>query len=181
MAPVSSLNPEDTSMNEPLQRRADRVIWAAAIAFLMTFGWYEVRAAEAPSSPASPSALDVYRAECGACHVAYPPRLLPPASWQAIMRGLDKHFGVDASLDASTSASVSAFLEQATAPDRRETRATPTVPLRITETPWFRHEHDEIPPTVWQRKSIGSPANCAACHVGAEQGQFSEHTVRIPN
>jgi hypothetical protein len=33
---------------------------------------------------------------------------------------------------------------------------------------------------VWQRKAIGSAANCAACHPGAAQGRFSEHDVRIP-
>jgi hypothetical protein len=97
------------------------------------------------------------------------------------MRGLDKHFGVDASLDAATANRITTFLEQTAASNRRDVRPIAAIPLRITDTAWFRHEHDEIPSTVWQRKSVGSPANCAACHTGAEQGHFSEHGVRIPN
>lgn len=48
-------------------------------------------------------ANSVYRDECGGCHVPYPPQLLPKASWQAIVAGLDKHFDSDASLDDKTS------------------------------------------------------------------------------
>jgi len=42
------------------------------------------------------------------------------------------------------------------------------------------HEHDEIPAQVFKRASIGSAANCIACHSGAEQGYFDEDSVRIP-
>ena len=44
----------------------------------------------------------VYQQECAACHLAYPPGLLPAASWQRLMGNLPKHFGTDASLDAAT-------------------------------------------------------------------------------
>jgi len=50
--------------------------------------------------------------ECGACHVAYPPRFLPAESWRAIMSGLDKHFGSNASMDAASVNEISAFLEK---------------------------------------------------------------------
>ena len=53
-------------------------------------------------------------------------------------------------------------------------------PLRITETRWFVRKHDEVSQATWSRKSIGSAANCAACHRQAEQGVFDEDTVRIP-
>jgi hypothetical protein len=33
---------------------------------------------------------------------------------------------------------------------------------------------------VFRRASIKSAANCTACHGGADQGNFSEHAVRIP-
>jgi hypothetical protein len=172
---------ENKAMNESLQRRTDRIVWIVASVFLVMFAGREVFASPPPSVSALSSALDAYRTECGACHVAYPPRLLPPTSWQALMRGLDNHFGVDASLDASTASSITTFLEQTAASNRRDARPRPAVPLRITETAWFQHEHDEIPSTVWQRKSVGSRANCAACHAGAEQGRFNERDVRIPN
>jgi hypothetical protein len=55
-----------------------------------------------------------------------------------------------------------------------------TAPLRITETRWFVRKHDEVPRATWSRKSIGSAANCVACHRQAEQGNFEEDAVRIP-
>jgi hypothetical protein len=53
-------------------------------------------------------------------------------------------------------------------------------PLRITETRWFVGKHDEVPRATWSRKSVGSAANCAACHQRAEQGAFDDDSVRIP-
>ena len=50
--------------------------------------------------------------ECGACHLAYPPRMLPAESWRAIMAGLDKHFGSNAGLDAADVNEITAFLEK---------------------------------------------------------------------
>jgi hypothetical protein len=36
--------------------------------------------------------------ECGECHMAYQPGLLPAASWNRIMDGLADHFGENASV-----------------------------------------------------------------------------------
>lgn len=165
-------------MNEKSQRLADRMVWAAAVGFIAIFSLKTH--ADVPTAVSSPAGLETYRAECGACHVAYPPRLLPPSSWQTLMGGLEKHFGVDASLDASATRTISEFLARNAGPDRSNTRSSSAPSLRITETAWFRHEHDEIPPSIWKRKSVGSPSNCTACHADAAQGRFSEHTVRIP-
>ena len=43
-----------------------------------------------------------YLKECGACHLAYQPQLLPKRSWEKIMSTLDKHFGDSATLDEAT-------------------------------------------------------------------------------
>lgn len=128
-----------------------------------------------------------WQAECGSCHVAYPPALLPKASWQKIMAGLDKHFGEDASLDPAMQADILRFLEAHAADSGSRAGSkvmkrigTVPAPLRITETAWFKHEHDEVPRAAWARKSIGSAANCAACHPKAEQGNYDEGAIRIP-
>ena len=129
-----------------------------------------------------------WQQECASCHLAYPPALLPKASWQRLMGGLDRHFGENASLDPATRADILHFLE-AHAADSGSSRAGSKVmqrmdakaaPLRITETAWFVRKHDEVPRTAWTRKSVGSAANCAACHRQAEQGTFDDDTVRIP-
>jgi hypothetical protein len=118
-----------------------------------------------------------WKSECGSCHVAYPPQLLPASSWRALMSGLDKHFGSDASLDPRTAASIAAFLEKNAGRDRSPSR---TPALRITETRWFVHEHDEVPDRVWKNPQVKSAANCTACHVDGDKGNFDEHNIRIP-
>lgn len=135
-----------------------------------------------------PVANAQWQAECASCHMAYHPGLLPARSWRQIMANLDKHFGENASLDKATAEEITRFLVQHSAdnsPVRRSQKIAASIPagktpVRITETPWFRAQHDEISPAVWKRQKIGSPANCVACHQGAERGDFSEERVRIP-
>lgn len=124
-----------------------------------------------------------WQQECASCHVAYPPSLLPKASWRQMMSGLDKHFGENASLDPATQADILKFLEANAANSGSKVlrrMAANEAPLRITETRWFKHEHDEVPRATWARKSVGSAANCAACHRQAEQGNYNEDAIRIP-
>ena len=135
-----------------------------------------------PSSASGPKLAPpthaAWKAECGSCHVPYPPRLLPAESWHALMAGLDRHFGTDATLDPATTASIRAFLEANASTRRDVSSAQPR--LRISETRWFVREHDEVPTAVWRSAKVKSAANCGACHAGADQGRFSEHDVRIP-
>lgn len=118
--------------------------------------------------------LPKYQQECSSCHVAYPPGMLPAASWQRLMNGLPKHFGTDASLDAATTKALSTWLTA-----NAGSRSAPPQD-RITQSSWFLHEHDEVSTRTWQRASIKSPANCAACHTRADQGDFNERFIRIP-
>lgn len=122
--------------------------------------------------------LPAYQQECAACHLAYPPGMLPAASWQSIMTGLPKHYGSDASLDAASVKKLTTWLTANAAPSRSMSNRPPQD--RITQSAWFVRQHDEISASVWKRPSIKSAANCVACHAGAEQGDFNEHRVRIP-
>ena len=133
------------------------------------------RAGDARSNSAP---LPLYKTECAACHIAYPAGLLPAASWQAIMSGLTKHFGVDASLDAASTQQISAWLV-ANAGTGRRFSDTPT-DNRISKSRWFVRQHDEVSASVFKRASVGSAANCGACHGHAADGDFNEHQVRIP-
>jgi hypothetical protein len=155
--------------------------WTFDIAAWMvgfSFAAFLVVDAVASERSAPPPIDALYRAECGGCHVAYPPRLLPAPAWHNMMQGLDRHYGVDASVDAPAAGAIRQYLAanaQATGDKRYEPSAT-----RITATRWFMHKHRGIGATVWQRASIGSAANCGACHGQADRGIFSEHDVRIP-
>ncbi len=129
-----------------------------------------------------------WKSECGSCHLAFPPGLLPERSWRKMMRGLDKHFGENASVDEKVAREITQFLVANSADlsgNRRSTKILQSIPpdstpLRITETNYFIRKHDEISASVLKRPKIGSAANCSACHKGAEQGDFSEHNVSIP-
>src|SRR5512138_1281281 len=85
------------------------------------------------------SANPRWKAECGSCHLAYPPQLLPAQSWRRLMSQLDRHFGVDASLEPALAAEIGMFLERHAGSGRRA--QDPAQGLRITQTPWFIHEH----------------------------------------
>jgi nitrate/TMAO reductase-like tetraheme cytochrome c subunit len=93
------------------------------------------------------------------------------------MSGLDKHFGSDASLDDTSAREIGAFLDKNAGSNRHST-GKPV--LRITETRWFVREHDEVSDRTWKNPKVKSAANCAACHTGAESGNYSEHSIRIP-
>lgn len=115
-----------------------------------------------------------FKSECSACHVAYPPRFLPTASWDAVMGGLKEHFGEDASLDAATAEAIRAYLsENAGKPGKDTTLADGTPILRITERNWFTGEHrGEVSAKALQK--AGSMSNCTACHSGAADGYFDD-------
>ncbi len=129
--------------------------------------------------PAMPAQINAsWKQECSACHMAFPPGLLPAASWTKLMTGLDKHFGADASLSPAQASEISAFLTK-NASNRWTAK---TAPLRITEAAWFKAKHNdrEVGANVWKRPAIKGPWNCSACHAGADSGDFNEHGVRIP-
>jgi hypothetical protein len=139
-------------------------------------------AAHAGDRAAPPAPMPTaYVKECASCHTAYPPSMLPPASWQRLMANLSQHFGTDASLDAATLEQIEGWLG-AHAGTYKKVRRDPTPPPedRITRAPWFEREHHEVGPATWARPAIKSASNCSACHTLADQGDFSERHIRIP-
>ena len=122
--------------------------------------------------------LPKYQQECAACHLAYPPGMLPAASWKRVMANLPKHYGTDASLDPATLNELSTWLG-ANAGTYKRVREEPPQD-RITTSAWFVRKHREVAPEVWKRAVIGSRANCAACHTRADKGDFDDDNVRIP-
>ena len=133
--------------------------------------------ADSRAMPAD-SMLPAYRQECAACHMAYPPGMLPAASWQRMMSGLDKHYGTDASLDAATTQQLVAWLRSNAGTYKRVREEPPQD--RITRTAWFERKHRQIQPMVWNLASVKSAANCAACHTGAERGSFDDDNIQFP-
>ncbi|MDP1735261.1 MAG: diheme cytochrome c [Sulfuritalea sp.] len=123
-----------------------------------------------------------FEEECASCHMAYPPQMLDANSWRAVMSGLSKHFGSDASIDEKRRIAIADFLVAHSGGrktgDTRDAQGKPL--LRITETARFEKKHREVATATWQRASIKSPANCTACHTQAAAGDYNERSIKIP-
>ncbi len=126
----------------------------------------------------------LYVEECGSCHMAYPAMLLPGRSWQKIMAGLDDHFGDNAELDAPTRQQIEEHLvreSERVSYQKLFRNLGDATPKRVTELPYFVHEHDEIPARfVTGNERVKSLSQCNTCHRDAEGGRFDEDDVVIP-
>jgi hypothetical protein len=101
-----------------------------------------------------------WKTECGSCHIPFPPQLLAADNWKRLMGGLDKHFGTNAVLDAKDNKEILSFLlHNAGSGDRYSADS-----MRISDTPWFKHEHHVISAKEWALSEVNSRSNCSACH-----------------
>jgi hypothetical protein len=136
--------------------------------------------------PADP----LYQKECGSCHFAYQPGLLPVRSWERVMETLADHFGADATLEAADAQAITAYLKNYAADSGRagykhyqklnRSIAPGTVVTRITRLPYFVHEHREIPQRLIDQKEVKSLSHCQTCHTTADQGVYGERGIVIP-
>jgi hypothetical protein len=133
-----------------------------------------------------PVTNQTYKETCGECHFAYQPELLPSASWLKILNQLDDHFGDEVELDPDTIKTISDYLKTNGAENSSAKRSKKImrslgnqIPMRITDIPYIREKHHELNPAVFKRESIGSLANCTACHITAEKGIYDDDDVEI--
>jgi len=134
-----------------------------------------------------PVTNQTYKETCGECHFAYQPELLPSASWLKILNQLDDHFGEEIEVDPDTIKNISDYVKTNGAENSSAKRSVKImrslgnqVPMRITDIPYIREKHHELNPAVFKRESIGSLANCSACHTTAEKGIYDDDDVKIP-
>lgn len=133
-----------------------------------------------------------YAKECGECHFAYQPGLLPAKSWEQLLTAdaLKKHFGENAELDPATREAIHDYAVNNAAEtswykrSRKIAVATEKgpAPLRITELRYIARVHHDIPEKMIKgNKDVKSLSMCNACHTQAEKGVFDSDTVNIPN
>jgi hypothetical protein len=94
------------------------------------------------------------------------------------MSGLDRHFGSDASLDATALRELSTWL-QSHAGTYKRVNEEPAQD-RITQSDWFVRKHREVDRQIWKQAAVKSAANCVACHTAAERGSFRESEIQFP-
>jgi len=133
-----------------------------------------------------------YQNECGECHLAYPPGLLPARSWEALLTAdaLHQHFGAHADIDAArlrllrdyalANAADTSYTKRA----RKIAAATASgpAPLRITQLISIERTHRHLrAEQVAGNPNVKSLSQCDACHTQAAQGVFDNDTVSIPS
>ena len=139
--------------------------------------------------------LSSYAEECGSCHMAYQPALLPALAWARVMdpAALADHYGDEASLPDQTLMEITTYLTAQAADQGDGQRAHgfalgapgiegPGGPLpRVTASAYFKRKHGEIPARmVRDNTEVGGFSQCNTCHQGAADGVYHEDGVRIP-
>lgn len=124
-----------------------------------------------------------FQAECGSCHIAFPPQLLAADDWRRVMRALDKHYGDNASLDEKTRQQLEDFLVRHAGGTKIGAGRTARTgePPRLTQTAWFQRKHREVRQADWRHPKVKTPANCVACHTQAAEGSFREREIVMPD
>ncbi|MEZ5774221.1 MAG: cytochrome b/b6 domain-containing protein [Hyphomicrobiaceae bacterium] len=139
-----------------------------------------------PLGVAAVRADAAHQKECGDCHWPYHPTLLPRASWEKLMAGLEDHFGEDASLSEATTREIARYLE-ANAAETTDTEVgnrfrtvAAEEPLRITGNPYWIARHRRLDRPSIAASSAKSPGNCIACHGDADSGRFDDEAISLP-
>ena len=124
-----------------------------------------------------------FQAECGSCHLAFPPQLMAADDWRRVMSTLDKHYGDNASLDQKTRRTIEDFLVRNAARGNKTGSAGTATrnPPRLTSTAWFKRKHHEVSRADWTHAKVMTPSNCAACHTKAAEGSYREREIVMPN
>ncbi len=132
-----------------------------------------------------------YNKECGSCHFPFQPGLLPEASWRKLLdaKALSDHFGDNAELDDQTRQKILDVLVADSADKSYRKRSRKIMkslgegdaPLRITEIPYIKAKHSEIPENLVKgNPKVKGLSFCNKCHQKAADGVYDDDTVRIP-
>jgi hypothetical protein len=179
---------DDGSVQMKAMRKALRSTSVAAATLILSLGWLPVTSTAQTTPPRAVTGDPVLAKECGACHMVYPPMILPARSWRLIMGSLHDHFGESADLDPATQARLTDYLVS-NAADRSANRSSMAVmqslpagetPPRITKVPLVASLHATVLDPQWggnpRPKSL---SECNVCHQLAESGNFFERRFGV--
>lgn len=127
--------------------------WRAEAALLVAAaGAVAVAVASAPAATrVGPPVAEVWARECGDCHLAYPPSLLPGAAWERLLAEDADHFGESLALPPDVAAELRA-VAAAGAAERAQNEFAARVAGedvadgQITRTRAWADAHAEVPP-----------------------------------
>lgn len=159
-------------------------------------GYYDPTAY--PNGGFAPATDAKYQSECGACHFAYLPGLLPARSWDALLAKSNDHFGETLSLEPETLRHIRDYLTT-NAGDRSDftgpkqffhRMSDESTPLRITSLRIFKGYHSSVlfkmglAPGLNNVRELSPEArkamlNCNTCHERAAAGSFAQREIII--
>jgi len=131
---------------------------------------------------------DEWNEACGDCHMPYHPSLLPATLWITMFEQQQNHFDEDLDFSNEYAQLLEEFAIQNSA-DKEQTEAArfiaSTTPenfasLRITDTPYWKAEHNGIPASVWKTRRVNGFSECEACHRDALKGTFQDGAMDFP-
>lgn len=131
-----------------------------------------------------------YATECGECHFAYQPGLLPARSWKKLLdtEAMGDHFGDNAELGEEVRIEIEKYAIANAADESNYKRSRKimaslpdkSTPLRITEVPYIKEKHSKIPKElITGNPLVKSLSNCNMCHTRADKGIYDDDTVFI--
>ncbi len=132
----------------------------------------------------------LYIKECGSCHFAYQPGLLPSSSWNKIMSNLENHYNNDASISSANLQTLTKYLNDNSAEKNMQYKrsnkivsslASGQIPDSISTTPYIIKKHSEIRKNLITQPEVKGLFNCIACHKTADKGNYGEKDINIPH
>jgi hypothetical protein len=126
-------------------------------------------------------AFTPYNQQCNVCHFAYPPGMLPAASWKKLMDAMPQHFTGQVMMNIDTQEEIATWL-QANAGTFALVAEEPSQ-HRITQSVWWTKIHmnnPKLPAAVWKKSSVAKGSSCVTCHQTAAKGAFSAKTAQVP-
>jgi cytochrome b len=122
--------------------------------------------------------------ECSGCHLAYPPGILPAASWDRMLDEQHEHFGEDLGLSPAKIAVLRDYARRMPPASwgawklQRSATAAGS-PQRLSEVAFWRHAHHGLPDSAFRPPSSAGRHECEACHADAHSGIFHPRMIHM--
>jgi hypothetical protein len=126
-------------------------------------------------------AFTPYTQQCNVCHFAYPPGMLPAASWKKLLDDMPQHFTGQVMINVDTQNEISQWLQTHAGTFALVDEEPPQ--NRITQSAWWKKIHlnnSKIPAAVWKKPTVAKGSSCVTCHQTAAKGEYNAKTVQVP-
>lgn len=116
---------------------------------------------------------ELYVENCGSCHIALPPEILPSETWRRLLLEPQQHYGQQLKpLIGPTLLVMWEYLRTFSRPQAKKEQ----IPYRVSESRFFKALHPRV--KFPEKVSLGS---CVSCHTGVAQSNYRSLTPEWEN